>query len=155
MAVLPYYFVVENVEFNYQYKYTMRFCNFSRSPYIFLIVPSREEPVQMLELNLRQFLPNIMSRCQGNCEKKITQNDGMLIKTYGTTRWTDKKTGKEMSKHGPMYIHFNETCLKRHTKKYYRLEEKFDYSIITLADETRNNLSDEEKDFLTELGITF
>ena len=87
--------------------------------------------------------------------EKIAQNDGMLIKTYGTTRWTDKKTGKEMSKYGPMYIHFNETCLKRHTKKYYSLEEKFDYSIITLADETRNNLSDEEKDFLTELGITF
>ena len=83
-----------------------------------------------------------MSRCQGNCGKKITQNDGMLIK-----RWTDKKTGKEMSKYGPMYIHFNETCLKRHIKKYYRPDEKFDYSVITLADETRNNLSEEEKDF--------
>ena len=83
-----------------------------------------------------------MSRCRGNCGKKITQNDGMLIK-----RWTDKKTGKEMSKYGPMYTHFNETCLKRHTKKYYRPDEKFDYSIITLADETRNNLSEEEKDF--------
>ena len=69
----------------------------------------------------------------------------MLIKTYGTTRWTDKSTGDEMSKYGPMYIHLNETCLKRHTKKYYRPDEKFDYSIITLAQETSNNLSDEEK----------
>ena len=32
--------------------------------------------------------------------EKITQDDGMHIKTYGNTRWTDKKTGKEMSKHG-------------------------------------------------------
>ena len=133
----------------------MRFSNFSKPPCIFLIVPSREEPVQMFELNLRQSLPKTVSRCQGNCGKKITQNDGLLIKTYGTTRGTNKKTGKEMSKYGPMYIHFNEACLKRHTKKYYRPDERLDYSIITLADQTRNNLSDEEKDFLTGFGIKF
>ena len=109
----------------------------------------------MFELNLRQFLPKAVPRCQGNCEKKITQNDGMLIKTYGTTRWTDKKTGNEISKYGPMYIHFNKTYQKRHTKEYYRPDEKFDYSIITLAEETRNNLSDEQKYFLTRLGIKF
>ena len=80
----------------------MRVSNFSRPPCIFLIVPSREEPFQMFELNLKQFLPKTVPRCQGNCGKKITQNDGMLIKTYGTTRWTDKKAGKEMSKYGPM-----------------------------------------------------
>ena len=85
--------------------------------------------------------------------KKITQNDGMFIKTYGTTRWTDKKTGKEMSKYGPMYIHFNKTCLKRHTKIYYKPDEKIDYSIITLADETCSNILDDEKDFLTGIGI--
>ena len=61
----------------------------------------------------------------------------MLIKTYGTTRWTDKKMGKEMDKYRPMYINFNETCLKRHTKKYYRPD----------------NLSDGENDFLAGLGI--
>ena len=118
------------------------------------MVPSREEPVQMFELNLRLFLPKIVSRCQGNCGKKITQND-MLIKTYVTTRRNDKKTGKEMSRHGPTYIHFNEICLKRHTKQYYRSDKKFNYSTVTLADQTRNNLSDEKKNFLTELGIKF
>ena len=67
-----------------------------------------------------------MSRCQGKFGKKITQNDGMLINTYGTTRWTDKKAGKEMSKHGPMYIHFNETLSKRYTKRFYGPDERFD-----------------------------
>ena len=80
----------------------------------------------MFELNLRQFLPKTVSRCQGNCEKKITQNDGTLSKTYGTTRCIDKKTGKEMNKHELMYIHFKGTYLKRHTKKYYGLDERFD-----------------------------
>ena len=60
-----------------------------------------------------------------------------------------------MSTYGPMYIHFNKTCPKRHTKKYYRPDKKFDYSIITLTDKTRNNLSDEGKEFLTGLGIKF
>ena len=72
--------------------------NFSRPRCIFLIVSSREEPVQMFELNLRKFLPKDVSRCQGNCGEKITQNDRIFIKTYGNTRWTDKKTVKEMSK---------------------------------------------------------
>ena len=106
---------MENVKFNYQYN---SLCGFLS---IFLIVPSREEPVQMFELNLSQFLSKTVSKYQGNCGKDITQNDVMLIKTYGTTRWTDKKTGKEMSKYGA-----NKTCLKRHIKKYYRPDEKFD-----------------------------
>lgn len=61
----------------------------------------------MFESNLRQLLPKDVSRCQGNCGENITQNDRMLIKTYGNTKWTDKKTVNEMSKHGPMYMHFN------------------------------------------------
>ena len=97
-----------------------------------------------------------MSRCQGNCGKNVTQNDGMIIKTYGTTRWTDKNTGKEISKYGPKYIYFKKICLKRHTKKYYVPDIGFHYFNITLADETRNNLSDEEKDFfLTRLAVKF
>ena len=45
-----------------------------------------------------------MTRGQGNWGKKIDQKDTMLMKSYGTMRWTDKKIGKEMSKHGPMYF---------------------------------------------------
>ena len=124
----------------------MRVSNFSRLLCIFFIIPSREEPAPMFELHLRQFLPKTVSRCQGKCGKKITQDDGMLIKTYGNTRWTDKKVGKQMSKHGPMY----KTSLKRQTKKYYGPDKRFVYSIITMADET-HNLSDEKNDFLKKI----
>ena len=48
----------------------MQFSNLCRPPGIFLIVPSREEPVQMFELNLRQLLPKTVSRYQGNYGKK-------------------------------------------------------------------------------------
>ena len=86
----------------------MRVSNFSRLPCIFLVVASRKKPVQMLELKLWNFLPKTVSRCQRKSRK--TQNDDMLIKNYRTTRWTKKKTKKEISKHEPMCIHFNETC---------------------------------------------
>ena len=97
-----------------------------------------------------------ITRCQGNCGKKIDQKDIMLIKSYGTTRCTDKKTGKEMSKHGPMYIHFNKHCLKKFdNKKFYAPDESFDYSVITMSQETLIKLNEEERSFLRKLGLKF
>ena len=101
----------------------------------------------MFELNLRQVLPKTVSRCQGNCRKKITENDGMFIKSYRTTRWTDKKTGKETSKWGPMYKNFNKTYKLKNTTGQTK-------DSITLPDKIRN-LLDEEKDFLTAIGIKY
>ena len=36
----------------------------------------------------------------------------MIIRSYGMSTWTKKVTGRENSKYGPMYLHFNEKCLK-------------------------------------------
>ena len=97
-----------------------------------------------------------ITRCQGNCGKKIDQKDTMKIKSYRTTRWTDKKTGKEMSKHASMYIHFNEHCLKKFdNKKFYAPDQSFDYSVITLSQETLTKLEEEERSFLRKLGLEF
>ena len=121
---------MENVKYNYQYNSLCGFLTFPGLPIYFLLLHLERNLFKCFELNLRLFLPKTVPRCQGNCGKKITQNDGMLIKAYGTTRWAGKKTGKETSKYGPVHIHFNKTCLRRHTKKYYRPDERFDYSII-------------------------
>lgn len=116
----------------------------------------REEPPKTFELHLKRMLPKSITRCQGNCGKKIEEKDVMLIKSYGTTRWTDKKSGKEMTKYGPMYIHFNEKCMKRfNDDKFYGPGEQFDYSLITLSKETVAQLNDEEAVFLKDLGINF
>ena len=79
----------------------------------------------------------------------------MLLKSYGTTIWTNK-TGREMSKHGPIYIHFNGHCLKIfHNKKFFAPDESFDYSVITLSQETLSNLNKEERTSLRRLGLKF
>ena len=60
-----------------------------------------------------------------------------------------------MSKHGPMYIHFSEHCLKKFDNKFYAPDESFDYSVITLGQETRAKLNEEEIRFLRKLGLKF
>ena len=55
-----------------------------------------------LNYNLRTNLHRSVSRCHGNCGKTILpEQEGMLIKSFGTTTWTDAKTGAEKSKFDP------------------------------------------------------
>ena len=57
-----------------------------------------------------------------------------------------------MSKHGLMYIHFNEHCLKKiDNKTLYAPDESFDYSVITLSQENLTKLNEEERGFLRKL----
>ena len=54
-------------------------------------------------------------------------DDGMLVKSYGTSMWPDRKTGQEKCKFGPMYIHFNSQCLETFDReKNYGLGSCFD-----------------------------
>lgn len=46
------------------------------------------------------------------------------------------------SKYGPIYIHFNRTCLKKcDTKISYAQDEDFDYTQISANNEAVNNFS--------------
>ena len=78
------------------------------------------------------------------------------MKSYGASRWTDKETGKGQSKPGPMYIHFNENCLKKFdNSKFYPPDELSDYSFIVLSQQTLTNLNEKDGSFLRRLGLTF
>ena len=100
---------------------------------------------------MRHLLPKAISRCQGNCGKKINDEDSLITKSYGITSWTDRKTGKEKlkQKYGPMYIHFNGTCLKKHdTKRFYTQDEDFDYTQISVDKEIVKDFNERESTFL-------
>ena len=64
------------------------------------------------ELHHRTNLPKSVSKCQGNCGRPIKVEEVMVVRSYGRITWTDKSTGKEKTKFGPMYIHFHENFLK-------------------------------------------
>ena len=44
----------------------------------------------------------------------------MIIRLIGKRWCTDKRTKKEMSRVGPMYVHFNQNCLEQfETENFY------------------------------------
>ena len=55
----------------------------------------------------------------------------MIIRPYGTSTWTNKVTGRENSKYGPMYLQFNEKCLKNlDDENYYGPGQAFNYRVV-------------------------
>ena len=118
--------------------------------------PRRIAP-KVFEIHFRQDLPRSIEKCRGNCGVKITPREtGMLVRTYGTTKWTNKQTGKEETRHGPMYIHFQSECLKNHDISiYYGPNQDFDYSKITVDKTVQADLNDEEKALFISLGVRF
>ena len=72
---------------------------------------SRVSPPKEFVLFLRKHLPKNITESQGRCDKSIGNEDEMIIRSYGTSTWTNKVTGRENSKYGPMYLHFSEKCL--------------------------------------------
>ena len=80
----------------------------------------RKKPEQEYSLHLRKNLPKLISKYQGRCRKNITPNDILIVKTSGKISWTDKKTGQQSEKFGPMYLHFQEHCLRNFGEKDWR-----------------------------------
>ena len=105
------------------------------------------------ELHTRTKLPKKVSKCQGKCGKAIEKTDKLVVKSYGTMSWTDKNTGKEKQKFGPMYVHFKEECLKAFSEEFYAPGDRFDFTKIKLHQTARDDLKKEDLDFLSNLGI--
>ena len=55
----------------------------------------------------------------------------MIIRSYGTSTWTNKVTGRENSNYGPMHLQFNEKCLKNlDDENYYGPGQAFNYRVV-------------------------
>lgn len=117
----------------------------------------RIDPEKQFELHFRKDLPRLIKKCQGMCGKTIKpDSNDMVIKSYGTSTWTDRSSGTERSKFGPMYIHFNQKCLENFdSEKHYGPGSRFDYRRVQVNKETQDTLKESEKKFLTDLGVTF
>lgn len=117
----------------------------------------RNPPEKMFELFFRKNLSRAIKKCQGNCGKKITPEEPtMLVKTFGQSKWTDVKTGKEKTKYGAMYLHFEAECLKAYDSgTFYGIAKDFDYKRVTIDKANQAELNDKEKDLLLKLGVRF
>ena len=76
------------------------------------------------------------------------------MRSYGISSWLDHKTGEEQSRNGPLYIHFQDNCLKAYdSKNDYATNELFNYQQTKLDERTRKKLSDADIVYLQDLGI--
>ena len=114
----------------------------------------RVSPPKEFVLFLRKHLPKNITKSQRRCDKSIGIEDEMIIRSYGTSTWTNKVTGWENSKYGPMYLHFNEKCLKNFdNESCYGPEQAFNYSVVTVNPKSKGDLNPAEIDLLRKLGI--
>ena len=77
----------------------------------------------------------------------------MGVRSYGRITGTDKTTGKQKVKFGPMYIHFRENCLKNFSETFYATGQSFDFSKIKIDPKTKEKLTEADKTLLLSLGI--
>ena len=114
----------------------------------------RVNPPKKSELHLRNKLSKKRSKCQGKCSKPISDKDFMIIRTYGSSSYTDKESGENKCKYGPLYIHFEGKCLKAFdSEKFYLPNENFDYSSIVVEKDTLDCLKPSEKNLLSQMGV--
>ena len=95
-----------------------------------------------------------MSKCQGKCGKPISDKDFMIIRTYGSSSYTDKESGENKCKYGPLYIHFQGKYLKAFDSEiFYLPNESLDYSSIVVDKDTLDCLKRSEKNLLSQMGV--
>lgn len=119
----------------------------------------RDTRATVFELHLKRNLSQRISKCRGNCGRKITDDDVLLVRSCGTTQFV--KGGAEAegdqvvhSRYGAIYIHFENECLKAFdSETIYGPTDQFDYSKITVPKETAATLNKDEKVLLNILEV--
>ena len=102
---------------------------------------------------MKKDLSKLVKRCQGNCGRVISNDDVLIVKSYGTIQWRETN-GTEKSRFGPMYIRFQEKCLRGYDKDtYYGPRKRFDYSVIRVEEKCLTQLSNAETNFLKNLRL--
>ena len=95
---------------------------------------------------MRKNVPRSVRKCQGRCGKRTTAEDPpTIIRSIGESWWTDKTTGKEMSRVGPMYVHFNQNLLEQFdTETFDNPTKRFDFSRITINEGNHKELNEKK-----------
>lgn len=61
------------------------------------------------------------------------KGEGLLVKSFRKSKWTDKNSEEEMIKYYPMHPNFYEKCLKAFgAETYDGPGENFSYQIMTI-----------------------
>ena len=114
-----------------------------------------------LELHCKSELKGgkLINVCRAsNCSRPISAVDKLVVRTYSNYTYYDVKSKKEVSKYGPRFIHFVETCLKDYDtatyNKWYAPHESYDYGQIVLDAKSKSKLNAADLNHLAKLGVS-
>ena len=64
----------------------------------------------------------------------------MVVRSFGTTSWTDRNTSENRTKYEPLYIHFQEKCFKNiDTEKFYLPRGSFNFNSVMVDKDTSDS----------------
>ena len=113
-----------------------------------------------LELHLKAELKGgkNIKKCRGNCGGTMA-GITLVVRTYGNRTYLDPTSRVPVTTFGPLFIHFNENCLKdydtHYLNIYYAPHESYDYSRIKLDPASKVLITKDDLDFLEhDLGVT-
>ena len=97
------------------------------------------------ELHLWKDVPRLVQRYQGNCGRRITEDCFLVMKSFGTSRWTDK-SGNERSNLDQST--FEKNCLQNFdSENHDGSSQVFEYSYITVDQKCKGQLSEAKNRF--------
>ena len=105
------------------------------------------------ELHLWKNVPRLVQRYQGNCGRRITEDCFLVVKSFGTSRWTDK-SGHEWSNLDRST--FEKNCLQNFdSENHDGSSQVFEYCYITVYQKCKGQLSEAKNRFLIGLRLYF
>ena len=90
--------------------------------------------------------PASVKRCE-ECKVVFMPSDVIAVKTYATREYTGVN-GKQHVTHGNVYLHYLQSCLKKH-------DQKFEFKPILVPNKTKIHLSDDQIAKLCNTGCIF
>ena len=110
--------------------------------------PNEKRP-KVFEVHLQKDVPKLVKKCQEKGRWKI-EEDSFAVRVFGPMVMEIKN-----SKFGPLYIHFERKCLERFNGDIcYRPTLSFGFSRIKVDSKCKTQLTENEKQFLINRGVT-
>ena len=120
------------------------------------VIPMRNVPRYLRYIFERtKDVPKLVKRCQEKFGRKTEQDCFAVVRSYGESTLTDSN-GNEHLKFGSLYIHFERKYFEKFDGDVcYGPTLSFDFSRIKIDSKCKAQLTENEKQFLINLDVTF
>jgi len=91
--------------------------------------------------------PRKVKRCH-SCKRLFCEVDWVVVKTDGAREYTNEKTGKQVTYHGNIYIHYLNACLSEY-------QQNFSFAMVKVLPSTLSLLPNTAEQRFRDMGCQF